>query len=96
MTLCDGTDDPATWDGVFETLTNIWVAHAYRRSGVATALLDFVEERPDVAIARLTRPLSPAGAAWAQAELPHLLTEPGRNDGCACGSGRKYKRCCGA
>jgi GNAT superfamily N-acetyltransferase len=85
MTLCDGTDDPATWDGVYETLTNIWVAHAHRRSGVATALLEFVQERSDVAIARLARPFSPASAAWAQAELPHHVTEPGRNDPCPCG-----------
>ena len=28
MALCDGTDDPATWDGVYEALTNIWVVHA--------------------------------------------------------------------
>ena len=96
MTLCDGTDDPATWDGVYETLTNIWVVHAHRRAGVATALLEYVQERPDVAIARLARPFSPAGAGWAQAELPHLFTEPGRNDPCPCGSGRKYERCCGA
>jgi GNAT superfamily N-acetyltransferase len=96
MTVCDGTDDPATWDGVYETLTNIWVAHAHRRAGVASALLEFVQEQPHVAIARLTRPFSPAGAAWAQAELPHLLAEPGRNEPCLCGSGRKYKRCCGA
>ena len=96
MAVCDGTDDPATWDGVYEALTNIWVAHAHRRSGVATALLEFVQARTDVAITRLVRPFSPAGAAWAQAELPHLVTEPGRNDPCPCGSGRKYKRCCGA
>jgi GNAT superfamily N-acetyltransferase len=96
MALCDGTDAPATWDGVYEALTNIWVAHTHRRSGVATALLEFVQARPDVAITRLVRPFSPAGAAWAQAELPHLVTEPGRNDPCPCGSGRKYKRCCGA
>jgi GNAT superfamily N-acetyltransferase len=63
MALCDGTDDPATWDGVYEALTNIWVAHAHRRSGVATALLEFVQARPDVAITRLVRPFSPAGAA---------------------------------
>ncbi|MHB8659930.1 MAG: SEC-C metal-binding domain-containing protein [Solirubrobacteraceae bacterium] len=24
------------------------------------------------------------------------MTELGRNDPCPCGSGRKYKRCCGA
>jgi hypothetical protein len=22
------------------------------------------------------------------------MTKPGRNDGCPCGSGRKYKKCC--
>jgi hypothetical protein len=22
MALCDGTDDPATWDGIYEALTN--------------------------------------------------------------------------
>jgi preprotein translocase subunit SecA len=25
-----------------------------------------------------------------------LLGKPGRNDPCPCGSGKKYKRCCGA
>jgi hypothetical protein len=24
------------------------------------------------------------------------MTNPGRNDPCPCGSGKKYKRCCGA
>lgn len=28
--------------------------------------------------------------------LPRVLPEPGRNDPCPCGSGRKYKRCCAA
>lgn len=96
MALCDGTSEAATWDGVYESLTNVWVAHAHRRGGVATALLRFVNERPDVDISRLIRPFSAAGAAWAQAELPHLIHEPGRNDPCLCGSGKKYKRCCGA
>ncbi len=26
----------------------------------------------------------------------HADAEPGRNDPCPCGSGRKYKKCCGA
>jgi uncharacterized protein len=26
----------------------------------------------------------------------HKLAVPGRNDPCACGSGKKYKKCCGA
>jgi ribosomal protein S18 acetylase RimI-like enzyme len=95
MALCDGTTDERSWDGTYESLTNVWVAHAYRRAGVATSLLDFVSKRPDVEITRLMRPFSPAGAAWAQAQLPHLALEPGRNDPCPCSSGRKYKRCCG-
>ncbi|WP_439561889.1 SEC-C metal-binding domain-containing protein [Roseinatronobacter sp.] len=26
---------------------------------------------------------------------PHRIGKQGRNDACACGSGRKYKLCCG-
>ncbi len=26
----------------------------------------------------------------------HADAEPGRNDPCPCGSGKKYKKCCGA
>ena len=26
----------------------------------------------------------------------HVDAEPGRNDPCPCGSGKKYKKCCGA
>ena len=26
----------------------------------------------------------------------HVQGEPGRNDPCPCGSGKKYKKCCGA
>lgn len=29
-------------------------------------------------------------------ETVHKVATPGRNDPCACGSGRKYKKCCGA
>ncbi len=35
--------------------------------------------------------------AWmAQRDRDHALASTGRNDVCPCGSGRKYKRCCGA
>ena len=37
-------------------------------------------------VERLLHPREPAKAA----------TAPGRNDPCPCGSGRKYKKCCGA
>jgi uncharacterized protein len=29
-------------------------------------------------------------------ETVHVADKPGRNDPCACGSGKKYKKCCGA
>ncbi len=40
-------------------------------------------------------------AYWKARRRPGATTElrvrkPGRNDSCSCGSGRKYKRCCGA
>jgi len=35
---------------------------------------------------KLANPVAPAKAA----------DKPGRNDPCSCGSGKKYKKCCGA
>ena len=36
-------------------------------------------------------------AFWkARRHSPRRATKTGRNDPCPCGSGRKYKRCCGA
>ena len=32
----------------------------------------------------------------ARVETVHVVPTPGRNDPCACGSGKKYKKCCGA
>lgn len=32
---------------------------------------------------------------WKQREPSRAAAVPGRNDACSCGSGRKYKRCCG-
>jgi uncharacterized protein len=29
-------------------------------------------------------------------ETVHRVPTPGRNDPCSCGSGKKYKKCCGA
>ena len=40
-------------------------------------------------ISDIERLLNPAVRAKAE-------TTPGRNDPCPCGSGKKYKRCCGA
>lgn len=38
----------------------------------------------------------PASAAANQSHAPFMETKVGRNAPCPCGSGRKYKRCCGA
>lgn len=42
-------------------------------------------------------PIDAPDAFWQElaAEEPPLTWPPGRNDPCWCGSGRKYKRCCG-
>ena len=31
-----------------------------------------------------------------RSKIVHKEKEPGRNDPCPCGSGKKYKKCCGA
>ena len=43
-------------------------------------------------------PIDAPAEFWQQlaAEAPPLTWPPARNDACWCGSGRKYKRCCGA
>lgn len=60
------------------------------------------DEMADFAAAR---DLDPADAdthrAWAHSEIPDgsprlLAWPPGRNEACWCGSGRKYKKCCGS
>ena len=38
---------------------------------------------------------SPAPAAAATAPQPEKQKKVGRNDPCPCGSGKKYKKCCG-
>ncbi|TCO83127.1 uncharacterized protein EV699_103177 [Plasticicumulans lactativorans] len=35
-------------------------------------------------------------AAWAEPQQPVRVDKIGRNDPCPCGSGRKFKKCCGA
>ena len=59
------------------------------RSGDGAA----VRFEKDVEVRLDARGLSTLRAALAEA-LPGAA-EPGRNEPCPCGSGRKYKRCCG-
>ena len=51
--LCDGDRD-----GAVEALTSLCVAHGHRRQGVATALLELANERPDVSISNFSTPVS--------------------------------------
>jgi uncharacterized protein len=46
-----------------------------------------------VACARIWRPTAIAGTSYPE---PVRVTKVGRNDPCPCGSGAKYKKCCGA
>jgi uncharacterized protein YecA (UPF0149 family) len=41
------------------------------------------------------RPASDVMALLARQERPQTAAAVGRNDPCPCGSGQKYKRCCG-
>lgn len=38
---------------------------------------------------------SPGALVWLRSGLKALSYAPGRNDSCPCGSGKKYKKCCG-
>jgi uncharacterized protein len=51
-------------------------------------------ERPMRAMAALLREGHEAGGIMAAIAAEDAAT--GRNDPCPCGSGKKYKRCCGA
>jgi len=51
--------------------------------------------RPDVVKGRPSRPtVAPSQRPGARQPV-HVEKEPGRNDPCPCGSGKKYKKCCG-
>ena len=95
MTLSDGFDDPATWNGVDHSFPNIWGAHAHRRSGVATAFPTSFSSGPTQR-SHAWHGLSPRPALPGAGRASTSGTEPGRNDPCPCGPGSKYKRCCGA
>jgi len=51
-----------------------------------------------MAIYRYFEPQRRERAAFPQELVPYQRTSPriGRNEPCPCGSGKKYKRCCGA
>ena len=63
------------------------------RSGGLSSLHDVVGTRPPI-LAGLTAVGRTASPVANRVEFPDMT--PGRNDPCPCGSGRKFKRCCGA
>jgi uncharacterized protein YecA (UPF0149 family) len=72
-----------------------------------TSIADLRERAPDLitymvlALNRWTKGVPqtvfpPADGALSPSSAPVRSNKVGRNDPCPCGSGRKYKRCCGA
>lgn len=79
------------------TLARAFVKELGRTDLVETAAL-FRRAFPDALAeyARLGRSISTVLMEHAAANPPRASVKAGRNDPCPCGSGRKYKKCCGA
>ncbi len=63
------------------------------RTGSRTVSFDFGDEGPSLERLPEIRDLAHETLAATGAEVPR--TKVGRNEPCPCGSGRKYKKCCG-
>lgn len=72
-----------------------WHASASGFAVVSRTAGGAVRFAPDVEVALDARGVDALRAALADALAAGGEREPGRNDPCPCGSGRKYKRCCG-
>ena len=89
-------------DSVSEILANEdadeflqWVTHeAVRRGRMEPLLFDSDDEAISLAT-NFGRSIWNAFPLPGNGFRPRPLPMPGRNDACPCGSGRKYKRCCG-
>jgi SEC-C motif-containing protein len=88
--VLDFTGDTTEWRGltIIHTETNgaagiVEFSAVYRQSGT----LQQLHER--------SRFIQQAGAWLYQDGILFPTTKPGRNDPCPCGSGKKYKKCCG-
>jgi hypothetical protein len=97
-------------DEVAFALSGAQLEPMQRQSDIAPALLELVEElvlSDDAYVERIKRHYrmfrekvdarGDADAGPPQRTVPRVgsLSGPGRNGPCPCGSGRKYKRCCG-
>ncbi|MDH7569167.1 MAG: SEC-C metal-binding domain-containing protein, partial [Armatimonadota bacterium] len=69
-----------------------WMAQAFQQGRPPAGVMEVLKRSPSLA-----PPLPRAAAAQpTRNATPPTPVAPGRNDPCPCGSGRKYKRCCGA
>jgi len=84
---------PAAMDGFFQSLSGMQVHHEASALAAATAQ---AAAQPQQQHAPVGAP--PPGMDIPQPAAPIRNEGPkvGRNDPCPCGSGRKYKKCCGA
>jgi uncharacterized protein YecA (UPF0149 family) len=62
--------------------------------GLSPAEAEMVQSAIDERLARLG--LDPVFASEQDEEPARIEEELGRNDPCRCGSGKKFKKCCGA
>lgn len=97
--------DPDAWDAIFEhrrAANVVMPIVMLSGQGPEDEQADFSDDRRQAAIERLPSLLTTIAAFWRDPEsgLPRLeplrSTKVGRNEPCPCGSGKKYKKCCGA
>ncbi len=86
-------EQPPRFRGVFESVPQHFVHRDF-------SSLEAASDQAAAGAAPLARalPESSVGAASSEARTPvhHQEKKVGRNDPCPCGSGKKYKKCCGA
>ena len=74
-------------EAIFGFLKSVYKDHPttfYRKDGVSTASASFTNQGGSIEQLDVT-----------DAQYPLVVPKVGRNRRCPCGSGKKYKRCCG-
>jgi uncharacterized protein len=85
----------ADWEGLAEDLESVDELLAGLEDGAAGPTLP-MSDRFDTVIALPALLHDLYAARWPPEPLRREAPKVGRNDDCPCGSGRKYKKCCGA